>query len=158
MSDERKAWESILSDIHGRNFPFDPIANGEVKKAVFEQLHVAFWKVIPDYPAIGENAKMRLFELPDAVNEIVFQVNSWILDGHKVDRLVPTEIEFPATVWDHWKMKHAPEWFIRRWPVKYTKLVVTKEIHQHYVCPHINAKEDRHPHIEWMHRQSGQDK
>jgi hypothetical protein len=127
-------------------------------KAVLEQLQLAFWNRIPDYPAIIENAEVRIRQLPDVVDEVVLFVKSWVLDGHKVDRIEPESIDFPATPWEFWKQEHAPKWFLERWPVKMKTTVVNRNIHKHYVCPHINIKEDRYPHIVWMYEHSGQKK
>ena len=117
---------------------------------------LAFYTTIKEfYPAIGENAKMRIFEQATTV-DLVMMVKTWILDGHKVDRLESIEIEFPATWWDHWKLEHGPKWLVKRWPVVYKSQQVTKAIHQHYVCPHINLKDESYPHIAWMYENSGQ--
>lgn len=133
----------------------EDLQSSEVNKAIFEQLLLAFWTTLPDYRPIGENANIRLFE-DHAFPQLILQITTWILDGHKTDRLVPTEIEVPKTWWDHWKLEHGPKWLIRKWPVEYKTISVTKEIHQHYVCPHISAKDERWPHIEWMYKASGQ--
>ena len=157
MTEEGKAWEQMLGEIHDKKFPTDPILSGDVKKAVFEKLQLSFWNILENYSAIGENADLNVRYSEYIAKQIVFNVRSWILDGHKVDRVVPTTIEFPATVWDHWKLKHGPHWLVKRWPVKFEKTIVPKEIHKHYLCPHINAKDDRMKHVEWMYRMSGQD-
>ena len=104
----------------------------------------------------AENAELRIQELKYAVDELAVYVKTWILDGHKVDRIEPESIDFPATPWDFWKQEYAPKWFLERWPVKMKTTVVNKNIHKHYVCPHINIKEDRYPHIAWMYENSGQ--
>ena len=137
-------------------YPTDHAHTDETRSVILEKLQIAFWTSITDYPALGENATFKVFEDPRIVHQIIGQVISWMLDGHKVDRLVPTQIDFPATWWDHWKQDHGPKWLVKRWPVEYKTITVTKEIHQHYVCPHINAKDDRFPHIGWMYKNSGQ--
>ena len=72
-------------------------------KVVLDQLMLAFYTTLREsYPAIGENAKMRIFEQATTA-DLVMAVNSWILDGHKIDRLESTEIEFPATWWEFLK-------------------------------------------------------
>jgi hypothetical protein len=109
-----------------------------------------------DYQSIGENARLDILEMKDVHDKILVYVRSWILDGHKIDRLESESIDFPATPWDFVKLKYAPKWFLERWPVKYKTTMVTKNIHQHYVCPHINMRDDRNPHIAWMYEQSGQ--
>ena len=131
------------------------ISNGEAKRVVLEKLQLAFWNTMP---AIGENTEVDIRQLSDSFDKVIMYVRSWILDGHKVDRIEPESIDFPATPWDFWKQEYAPKWFLERWPVKMKTTVVNKNIHKHFVCPHINIKEDRYPHIVWMYENSGQEK
>jgi hypothetical protein len=131
------------------------ISNGEAKRVVLEKLQLAFWNTMP---AIGENTEVDIRQLSDSFDKVIMYVRSWILDGHKVDRIEPESIDFPATPWDFWKQEYAPKWFLERWPVKMKTTVVNKNIHKHFVCPHINIKEDRYPHIVWMYENSGQKK
>lgn len=37
---------------------------------------------------------------------------------------VPGEVKLPANIWEHAKLLHAPRWFTRRWPVRYTSVRV----------------------------------
>jgi hypothetical protein len=37
-------------------------------------------------------------------------------------------IKVPKTAWEHVKQEYAPEWFLKRWPVKYTE--ITHEVRQ----------------------------
>jgi hypothetical protein len=129
------------------------ISNGEAKRVVLEKLQLAFWNTMP---AIGENTEVDIRQLSDSFDKVIMYVRSWILDGHKVDRIEPESIDFPATPWDFWKQEYAPKWFLERWPVKMKTTVVNRNIHKHFVCPHINIKEDRYPHIVWMYENSGQ--
>ena len=131
------------------------ISNGEAKRVVLEKLQLAFWNTMP---AIGENTEVDIRQLSDSFDKVIMYVRSWILDGHKVDRIEPESIDFPATPWDFWKQEYAPKWFLERWPVKMKTTVVNRNIHKHFVCPHINIKEDRYPHIVWMYENSGQKK
>ena len=131
------------------------ISSEDAKSVVLEKLKLAFWNTMP---AIGENAEVDIRQLSDSFDKVLLSVRSWILDGHKVDRIESESFDFPATPWDFWKQEYAPKWFLDRWPVKYNTQVVTKNIHQHYVCPHINANVDRFQHLEWMYKNSGQEK
>jgi hypothetical protein len=131
------------------------ISGEEAKNVVLEKLQLAFWDTMP---AIGENAEVDIRQLSDSFDRVLLSARSWILDGHKVDRLDSESIDFPLTPWDFFKQEYAPKWFLERWPVKYRTEVFTKAIHQHYMCPHINANVDRFQHLEWMYKNSGQDK
>lgn len=134
----------------------DPV---HVDKALLEELQLALWdKVRSEYPAIGENAVVSLRELSDTVDGMVVLVRTWMLDGHKLDRTETSTIEFPATPWEFFKQEYAPKWFLGRWPVKYKQTTVNTAFHHHYVCPHINMKEDKHVHVMWMYENSGQGK
>ena len=121
----------------------------QVEKLLADRLDVAFHISLPEYPMLRENAKINMREL--ATGEIVMSVRSWMLDGHKVPREEYEDIEFPATPWEFWKLRHAPKWFLRRFPVKMTKTRVTTAIHHHFVCPHLHTPGDKiGPHVYWM--------
>jgi len=97
-----------------------PVSNDPVhaNKAVLEQLQLAFWTTIKQlYPPIGENAKLRIQNISYSVDELVMTVNTWVLDGHKVDRIEPESIDFPATPWEFWKQEYAQETILERIPV-----------------------------------------
>jgi hypothetical protein len=130
----------------------ETISVGEVKSVIFEKMMLAFTTIIPEYPAIGPNAKVDVRELSYAVDQLALYVRSWVLDGHKVDRTETESIDFPATPWDFWKQEYAPKWFLNRWPVKMKTTVVNKNIHKHYVCPHVNVRNDDSMHFMWMAR------
>ena len=153
MTDEGKAREQLFGEIRKNKFPTYPMSDLDVKKAVFERLQLAFWQTIP---AIGENAKVDLREISYLADKFLLSVRSWILDGHKVDRIEPESIDFPKTPWDFWKQEHAPKWLLDRFPVKYQTTVINKNIHKHYVCPHVNVKNDDSVHFMWMAERSGQ--
>ena len=62
-----------------------PVSNDvfHPNKAILEQLQLCFWTVVrKKYPAIGENAELRIQELQYAVDELAVYVKTWILDGH----------------------------------------------------------------------------
>ena len=82
------------------------LSNEEAKRVVLEQLQLAFWNTMP---AIGENAQVDIRQLSDSFDKILISMRSWILDGHKVDRIEPESIDFPATPWDFWKQEYAPK-------------------------------------------------
>jgi hypothetical protein len=133
---------------------YDPSATIPSHEVVTEMLHVSFHNILPDYPLIRDNARIRVFE--QAVGGAVIQVQSWILDAHKSDvRIERREIEFPATPWEFFKQSYAPAWFLKRWPVKTKTTTYDWSEHHHFVCPHVKV-EDRGEHFKWMGRMSGQ--
>ena len=88
-----------------------PVSNDAFhpNKAVLEQLQLVFYTTVrQSYPPIGENAELFVRELSWAVDELAVYVKTWVLDGHKVDRIEPESIDFPATPWDFWKQEYAP--------------------------------------------------
>jgi hypothetical protein len=133
--------------------PFN-ISSERSQEILTEMLHVAFSRQIPDAMLLSSNAKIRIFEL--ATGGLVAQLSGWLLDGHKQD--VRTEvdvIEFPSSPWQFLKQRHAPEWFLKRWPVVMEERRIRVAVHHHYVCPHVRV-EDRGKHFMWMGRMSGQ--
>ncbi len=124
------------------------------QKIVMEKLHLAFYQMLPDCPAIDANMKFRILEL--AAGGVVLAVQSWILDGHKADvRVERRSVEYPDGWWEFFKQDYAPGWFLRRWPVKMKKITYDWSEHHHFVCPHVAVKADS-DHFIWMASMSGQ--
>ena len=140
------------------NFRTD-VESERSRAIVMERLYVHFHKIIPDfYLARGQFELVT--RLDQAVAGIVAQLRGWLLDGHKCDREETQIIEFPATPWQFFKQKYAPEWWLRYWPVRMSERRVLTAIHHHHICPHVAIEEDnlgaRAVHFLWMGEASGQ--
>jgi hypothetical protein len=121
-----------------------------------EMLHVAFHKQLPDCLPLEERSRFRMTE--QAVGGIVASLSTWLLDGHRSDiRTEYDTIEYPSSPWQHLKQQYAPQWALKRWPVRMEEKQIRVSVHHHFVCPHASPK-DKYPndHMNWMGIMSGQ--
>jgi hypothetical protein len=58
------------------------------------------------------------------------------------------KIYCPADWWEHFKLRWAPEWFTRRWPVQMAEHVFAVKKYA-AACPHHNTA-DQGQHLEWL--------
>lgn len=56
-------------------------------------------------------------------------------------------ITIPTTWFQHWKRDNAPQWVLKRWPVKYSTVFVPKVIRK--CCPHVDIP-DRTTHFRFL--------
>lgn len=127
----------------------------ESRKIIADLLPVAFWNTIPEAMFLSSNAQIKIIE--QSAGGLVMMLHAWLLDGHKRDIREDREvIEFPATPWQFLKQEYAPQWFIRRYPVKMQKREFVVHIHHHYVCPHVDMAMEKGVHFQWMGEMSGQ--
>ncbi len=138
-----------------RNESFAHLANQVCKEFTFHRQDVAFWQALPEqYPQLSNSAVVSVVE--QVQGGLVMALRTWLLDGHKQDvRKETTDIEFPKTPWQFFKMVYMPDWFTRHWPVKMAVQKVTVAEHHHHLCPHL-VVEPGHLHYKWMAVQSGQ--
>jgi hypothetical protein len=58
---------------------------------------------------------------------LLVRLSAYVLTEQLADEYHPVSLGLPATWWQHLKQDHAPEWFKRRWPVRFRKM--TCQIH-----------------------------
>lgn len=60
------------------------------------------------------------------IDQMVYELTTEVLASKKVTDRRTFHFKQPATWWQHWKQDCAPQWFRKRWPVRYSteKIVV----------------------------------
>jgi hypothetical protein len=87
----------------------------------------------------GDVLRSLLYSLEATVyaEKVLERTMEVTVDGYEVAR-------FPTGVWQHWKSKFAPGWFLRRWPVELqrerlywrkTRTVVLEQFAKYPECP-----------------------
>jgi hypothetical protein len=66
------------------------------------------------HPAVLHDAHIDTEQL--ITGELAVRMRGFLL-SNPAGRIV---YSFPATPWDHWKRDHAPAWFLRRFPVRWS--------------------------------------
>ena len=140
------------------NLKFDAACES-TKAVLMERLYVHLHKIIPDL-AVSRGQFEFYTRLDQAMVGTIAHFQGWLLDGHKKDREESDVIEFPASPWQFFKQRHAPKWFLSRWPVVMEERTVRVAIHQHYICPHVSIEkhdlDGANLHFMWMGEMSGQ--
>ncbi len=84
-------------------------------------------------------------------DDILRQLKGYLV-GNKVnteqyDDLVKI---YPATMWEELKEDFAPKWFLRYFPVRFTKNIRHRTVNNYRVCPHLDIPSKKDLHIKWL--------
>lgn len=131
----------------------DQSAAFSVPSFIAERLDIAFSVCVSKYlrecNTVTQNMKLNIWE-DKMTRDLIFGLRSFVLDGHKVKHETKA-IYTPSTPWEFFKQKYMPDWFLRRWPVRFVaSQTVVVEHHNHYMCPHLSVPSDKPHHIYWM--------
>jgi hypothetical protein len=87
------------------------------------------------FPGAAANGEIRSFVDIESDN-LVFQLRTWLMKTpHPAQERT---VRWPATWWDHFKLRWFPAWLKARYPVEYDE--ETYEYGPIHVCPHIAIK------------------
>jgi len=100
-------------------------------------------------PALMDD--MRYESVEDIATRFFIKQLTFYLWGNKVNEEEYDDVisVYPATMWEELKEDFAPRWFLRRFPVRYSKDIVHHTSKHFHVCPHLNYKENR-KHVEFI--------
>jgi len=122
----------------------------QAEKVFLDRVYLNFAKRMNSDRILIGNIDMQVSLAQYVADELEFRLTAWFLSGHDVRyREDVKEYDFPASLWQHVKMKIAPRWALRLWPVKMVQRSVVVAEHTYNVCPHVKANEE-YPHIYWM--------
>jgi len=121
-----------------------------MESAILEAYQVAvIQRVREEYPTIAQNMRVEKFLNYDLPGYVSYAFTSFLGNIHKQDKEEITLYTYPATVWEFFKDKYAPQWFLKRWPVNYESKKIATHTEKNFMCPHI-AMGDMHPHVLWL--------
>ena len=100
-------------------------------------------------PALMDD--MLYESVEDIVTRSFIKQLTFYLWGNKVNEEEYDDVisVYPATMWEELKEDFAPRWFLRRFPVRYSKDIVHHTSRHYHVCPHLNYKDNR-KHLEFL--------
>lgn len=95
----------------------DPIYERRI--ITLDQLKLGTRKLLPRFIA-----NTALFEVYEQTAEyMAMELRAYVLARKQVDEYHNAVLEVPATWWQHLKQDYFPEWYKRRWPIRFTKMV-----------------------------------
>jgi hypothetical protein len=104
-----------------------------------------------DYPMIAENLEVTSQRLAHLSDCVVYTFSSFLANIHKQDKETTSLYKYPATPWEFFKEKYAPQWFLKRWPTRYESKNVITWCERNFMCPHMSMPSDRWPHVLWLY-------
>jgi hypothetical protein len=113
-----------------------------------EKIFLYAVRAIADYPGLANNADIKAI-IGQASTELVLQMRSWCLAGRIPSRTETKTIRWPNGVWQMFKHKFIPQWFVEWFPVVWDSVEVPIETHHYFVCPHL-VMEERSQHVRFM--------
>jgi hypothetical protein len=103
---------------------------------------------LSDYPALKEHAQFKSVQA-QTIEQMVLTLTTWCLAGRVPSRTDDVTVEWPDGVWQMFKHRHMPQWYIDKFPVRMAKKVVATATHHYFVCPHLVSDESR-MHVKFM--------
>ena len=114
-----------------------------------ERLHVQAHTILSQYPMLAENAELKMMQVNDSVDQLVLMMKSWMLAGRIPTNESSHTFSYPDGTWQMLKELHLPEWFKRKFPVRYKRETVTVTTNHYFVCPHLSVP-NQGRHVQFM--------
>ena len=127
---QETASEEFMRALYDDSMPLEYALVSEAKLKVEK-----FYKVLEQHMSVTED------RAPMWSDKILYQFSTHIL----TDLAKEVEYKWPATWWDATKERFAPDWFKKRWPVKYTG----KKINAFVLYPELSVQLPRES--QWVH-------
>jgi hypothetical protein len=104
--------------------------------------------LMEDYPGLRDNSQISAV-LDACTRQVILTMTSWCAAGRIPDAEVWETVEWPDGVWQMFKSKFMPHWFLRHFPVRNARKNVKTQTNHYFVCPHIHTGDNRQ-HIQFM--------
>lgn len=101
-----------------------------------EKVYLYVQKNLQPYSALSHNADFKAITA-QTVDSMVLQIRTWCLSGRIPTRTESVTVTWPDGVWQTFKSKFMPQWFVDRFPVRKSQRVVETATHHYFVCPHL---------------------
>jgi len=113
-----------------------------------EKVYLYVKQALEPYSALRENSKFQAITA-QTIDAMVLQIRTWCLSGRIPTRTESETVSWPDGVWQMFKHKFMPHWFIERFPVRMESREIETATHHYFVCPHLTTS-DRGMHIKFM--------
>jgi hypothetical protein len=110
--------------------------------AVFQPQRIALEKLRLGCSYVLDNAELELTR-DVALDAMVVSLRSHVLADKLVGDTYTTHYEVPANVWQMFKERHMPAWFVRRFPVRYDRKDVAVRFERYATYPDARISNDR---------------
>jgi hypothetical protein len=102
----------------------------KMKEHMLKRMEIGFGHLIPDY-LIAELDQLQLEQyLNTMVDGMVFNLRLFLAgEQHQT-----VAVKYPADWWQAFKKQSAPAWFLKKYPVSYTEVVVGADIFYPFIA------------------------
>jgi len=112
-----------------------------------EKVGVYIKATLSDFPGVAETAKVEFIKT-QTVNMLA-QIRAWLVGGK-----IPSEpqykvVQWPDGAWQMFKENHLPEWFKRKFPVRWHHEQFVIQTNHYFVCPHV-VTDPQARHVQFM--------
>jgi hypothetical protein len=121
--------------------------NTEYLQFTAEKVGIYIRERLPDFPGVSESAKVEYYK--SAFDGMIAQIQGWLVGGKIPTEPLKKEVRWPDGAWQMFKELHLPEWFKKKFPVRYHTEEFTVQTNHYFVCPHI-VTDPREKHIQFM--------
>lgn len=87
---------------------------------------------------VADTACLSVHE-DDIAGQLVYKLTAEVLAERLETGRFERTVRVPATWWEHLKRDHAPAWFTRRFPVRYTPLTLAVDLSRWATYPHATV-------------------
>lgn len=119
-----------------------------IRQYFFEKVPIVAAQMIPmrDFRFCRNHLEV-IAAIDPMTRSLVVHLETFILAGPEAV-IVDIEEQWPQDWWEAVKDRWAPHWFLRRWPVKWKRISVHKNVKTR-MCPHLNVK-TQGPHVQFL--------
>ena len=109
-------------------------------------------RMMSKYPGLASHIQFKNYAMA-SVNEMVMQLTGWLASGTIPTRTETVSVSWPDGVWQTFKDRYMPHWFVRWFPVREQHKTIETSTHHYFVCPHVDVPTtggDHLVHIKFM--------
>ena len=126
---------------------FTDVPSEIFKQFTAEKVGIYLQQSFTDFPAVSESAKISYHKA--GLDNMIAQIQAWLVGGK-----IPSEpqikiVRWPDGVWQMFKQLHFPEWFKRKFPVRWHTEQFVIQTNHYFVCPHL-VTDPQSRHVQFM--------
>jgi len=117
------------------------------KQFTAEKVGIYLNTAFSDFPGVAASAKFEYHKC--ATENMVAQIRAWLVGGKIPSEPQKKTVSWPDGAWQMFKERHLPEWFKRKFPVRWHTEEFVIETNHYFVCPHL-VTDPQSRHVQFM--------
>jgi hypothetical protein len=112
-----------------------------------ERVNLYVQKELSEYAGMASNMETEI--LKSVIGSTVYLFKTWCVSGRIEDSYELKSVQYPDGVWQMFKSKYIPRWFVNRFPVRMHREEFKKVLNHYFVCPHL-VTDPQSKHVQFM--------